>query len=547
VPEGRRGSYRLTTAKKKEILLNNIHGVDIDAQAVEVTKLSLLLKVLENASGQLGLGMERVLPDLGNNIKCGNSLIGFDYFEGQLLPDEEERNRINPFNWKSEFKDVFAKGGFDIVIGNPPWGAEFTQNEKEYFRNRFETIHVRTPESFNYLVGQMWDLTNHKGTVGVIIPSSFLNQHEFWKTRKLLVETAKFSRICILGDGVFEKVTAPSCILVFGSDDKQKSSLFFDFRKNDRDALQVLLTAEAHGQDASLVGKDSEGYILQVRDGANIIQKCYKWTPLRDVAEEVATGVSSGLDKAYVYTADEVDKLKLEPDLLRKLIIGGEIGRYWFRPISGKQIIYITPEVKIEKYTNIHKALSPYRDQLKLRREAANGKIPWYSLNWPRRKKLFEQPKILIRQTANHIMASYDSDGWYCLKSGLIVQLPNDAPISYKYLLGLLNSCLIKYLYDDLVGEQARVFPEVKPVQLFKLPIRSIDFTDPAEKAQHDKMVSLVEQMLELHKRLAKATTPQEKESLERQIQNTDSSIDSLVYELYGLTEEEIKIVEGQA
>ena len=80
--------YRLTTAKKKEILLNNIHGVDIDAQAVEVTKLSLLLKVLENASGQLGLGMERVLPDLGSNIKCGNSLIGFDYFEGKLMPDE---------------------------------------------------------------------------------------------------------------------------------------------------------------------------------------------------------------------------------------------------------------------------------------------------------------------------------------------------------------------------------------------------------------------------------------------------------------------------
>lgn len=101
------GGYRLTTSKKKEILLNNIHGVDIDAQAVEVTKLSLLLKVLENASGQLGLGMERVLPDLGNNIKCGNSLIGFDYFEGQLSPDEEERARVNPFDWKNEFPQVF--------------------------------------------------------------------------------------------------------------------------------------------------------------------------------------------------------------------------------------------------------------------------------------------------------------------------------------------------------------------------------------------------------------------------------------------------------
>ncbi|MFZ5882490.1 MAG: DNA methyltransferase, partial [Chloroflexota bacterium] len=84
--EAGRGSYRLTIAKKKEILLNNIFGVDIDPQAVEVTKLSLLLKALEGVSGQLDLGMERVLPDLGNNIKCGNSLIGWDYFEGQLMP-----------------------------------------------------------------------------------------------------------------------------------------------------------------------------------------------------------------------------------------------------------------------------------------------------------------------------------------------------------------------------------------------------------------------------------------------------------------------------
>jgi hypothetical protein len=99
--------YRLTTAKKKEILLNNIHGVDIDAQAVEVTKLSLLLKVLENASGQLGLGLERVLPDLGNNIKCGNSLVGFDYFEGQLLPNEEEREISFGLFFSTSFPTVF--------------------------------------------------------------------------------------------------------------------------------------------------------------------------------------------------------------------------------------------------------------------------------------------------------------------------------------------------------------------------------------------------------------------------------------------------------
>ena len=121
LPGGSAHGYRLTTLKKKEILLNNIHGVDIDAQAVEVTKLSLLLKVLEEETGQLSLGLERALPDLGRNIQCGNSLIGEDYFAGQLAVDPAERRRVNPFEWERAFPEVFGQGGFDAVIGNPPY------------------------------------------------------------------------------------------------------------------------------------------------------------------------------------------------------------------------------------------------------------------------------------------------------------------------------------------------------------------------------------------------------------------------------------------
>jgi hypothetical protein len=232
---------------------------------------------------------------------------------------------------------------------------------------------------------------------------------------------------------------------------------------------------------------------------------------------------------------------------LRKLIIGREIGRYWLRPESGRQLIYITSDIKIEKYPCIQSVLLPHRERLKKRREAANGKIPWYALNWPRRKKLFEQPKILIRQTSDHIMASYDTDKWYCLKSGIIIQLPNEVNIRYEYLLGLLNSRLFRYLYNDLAGEQTRVFPEVKPVQLFKLPIRTIRFDAPEEKNCHDLMTQLVEQLLNLHKQLAQAALPQEKTVLSRRIEATDRQIDQLVYQLYDLTEEEIKIAEGES
>ena len=139
------GDWRLTTAERKRILLDHIYGVDIDPQAVEVTKLSLLLKVLEGESEetvgqQLSMFHERALPDLGQNIKCGNSLIGSDFYAGQQATflDDEEQRRINAFDWEREFPHVFASsGGFDVVVGNPPYGAWFSRNIERFI---FRTI-----------------------------------------------------------------------------------------------------------------------------------------------------------------------------------------------------------------------------------------------------------------------------------------------------------------------------------------------------------------------------------------------------------------------
>jgi hypothetical protein len=146
------GGWRLTTSERKRILLNNIYGVDIDPQAVEVTKLSLLLKVLEGESQEtieryLRFYRERALPDLGSNIKCGNSLIGPDFYEGKQINlfDEEERYRVNAFDWQKEFPEIFNRRnpGFDAVIGNPPYinlkRGFLSDYEKGYFDLKYTT------------------------------------------------------------------------------------------------------------------------------------------------------------------------------------------------------------------------------------------------------------------------------------------------------------------------------------------------------------------------------------------------------------------------
>lgn len=152
VYQGPLDEWRLTTDERKRILLNNVYGVDIDPQAVETTKLSLLLKVLEGESNtslwtQLQLIQSRALPDLGSNVKCGNSLIGPDYFHGQQLSflDDESRYRVNVFSWVDEFPNILGTGkpGFDAIIGNPPWGANFAVTELSYLRTKCVVPQIR--------------------------------------------------------------------------------------------------------------------------------------------------------------------------------------------------------------------------------------------------------------------------------------------------------------------------------------------------------------------------------------------------------------------
>lgn len=177
------GEWRLTTAERKRILLNNIRGVDIDLQATEVTKLSLQLKVLEGEnqetlSRQLTLFHERALPDLGENIKCGNSLIGPDFYDGQAtLFDEEEMYRVNAFDWEAEFPEVMGRGGFDAVIGNPPYifarDEGFTAHEKQYFKKYNHYIYQIN--TFNLFTEQGFNLLQSNGFLGYIIPNNWLS------------------------------------------------------------------------------------------------------------------------------------------------------------------------------------------------------------------------------------------------------------------------------------------------------------------------------------------------------------------------------------
>ena len=228
--QAEKGDWRLTTAEKRRILLNNIFGVDIDSQAVEVTKLSLLLKVLEGESQetlqkQLKLFQERALPDLQKNIKCGNSLIGSDFYQQNMLGlfDTEEQYKINAFDWIGEFKEIMNKGGFDIVVGNPPYGALFMKQESEYLRLKYQTASYQV-DSYPIFVEKCLSLLKEKGACGVIIPTAWIASQFNIKLRKMLLEDTSINNIVIAPKKTFKNASVETLIITFEKYSIQKNN-----------------------------------------------------------------------------------------------------------------------------------------------------------------------------------------------------------------------------------------------------------------------------------------------------------------------------------
>ncbi|MBK9208537.1 MAG: N-6 DNA methylase [Anaerolineales bacterium] len=358
--------YRLTTAKKKEILLNNIHGVDIDAQAVEVTKLSLLLKVLENASGQLGLGMERVLPDLGNNIKCGNSLIGYDYYEGQLLPDEEEQAKVNPFNWRNGFKEVFAKGGFDVVLGNPPYVRPHNIPDNIKASTLENLLNFCSKIRYVFLFYGTWytTITRNGGIFSFIVPHTWTSLESFTKIREFLIQNSKVIKLAQLPKKVFEDATVETCIFAIQKDSNSNHSenpiaiekldesgnIQFERQFYQREIEQAyLFNFQLYGQN------ESKSVISKIQE---------KGIPLSELVS-LAYGFKTGDDEQFIHSSMKYKESK-------PFVRSAGVRKYWTE--TPTEFVWYVPE----KMTQNRKTARPGdKERFKVRKNYCfqNGKI----------------------------------------------------------------------------------------------------------------------------------------------------------------------------
>ncbi len=552
-------AWHLSIAERKRILINNIYGVDIDPQAVEVTKLSLLLKCLEGETDltlqPLLFGLhERALPDLGDNIKCGNSLIESDFYCQGELPflDQEERERINVFDWKGKdgFTGIMNSGGFDAVIGNPPWGALLSEPELAYLRRANCDIIVRMIDSFMYFVHQGSMKLNSHGYFGMILPDVVLYQTDNQKLREFILDQFKINRILNMGD-VFQKVTRPACILLFQSGQISKQIInvadFSAIAKNTKASLmadQSRFMTVTHAQIREVPGSlfltgNISNYSIWSRICALQHQK------LQELVDQdgIQRGVSPDLKEAFLVDSKTAENASLERKVLRNVLTGGRHLKRYFIDYPDLLLIYTQREADFHELPNIRAYVDRFK-RLITCKEVKEHKHSLYALHRARDERIFLKKRKLIGViTEDEIVLALDEKQTF-VTDGLYLFALREGVNPY-YIMGILNSRLFVFVYRLLALESGRVLAQVKPTIVAQLPIRTVDLSKKGEKDQHDRIVSLVKQRIELHAKLAVAKTASEETSFERQIAANEMSINNTVYALYRLTPEEIKTVEG--
>lgn len=543
--ETREGKLVLSHKKRQEILLNNIYGVDIDFQATEVTQLSLYLKLMEdvtmNDAYQFSLLKERMLPDLRRNIVCGNSLIGRDILDGKLFDDETERT-LKPMNFEDVFPEIMTpsvptknvgtsppykgedtegveqriqsgggpvrrspesirdEGGFDVVVGNPPYvvvkGGRYTGFEEskpviDYYKSKFRYLQQQINIYVAFLE-MSYHILKPNGMCGMIIPNTLLTNDYCEGIRQYFLDNSKIMILNNEGQ-VFEGAVVEGLIFVYQKSKSRNSEILTKFSSRINSINQNIFY--------KLYRKR---FLIHLSDiTTKLIDKILIHAKKLNELCEVWRGLTTGNDKKFLGKRAINKKYK-------RIIQGKQVSRYFLE--------------SDELFVNYEPTL----------------------LDRARPSRIFEvKEKLISKFVGTDLEFAYDNQGLYVINTACIVFPLTNTSEEIKYILGILNSKLLNYYFKNIFTDYRDAFPIIKSGHLEQLPIRTINFEDAADKARHDNIVKLVEQMLAAKAKYTTATTESEKNRLDIQIEALDRQIDSAVYELYGLSEEEIKIVEG--
>jgi hypothetical protein len=514
------------------------------------------LKVLEGETDQsLHLGLlafkDRALPNLAANIKCGNSLIGPDYFTGRLIPDAEELARVNAFDWQREFPAAMSAGGFDCVIGNPPWlmAGYYIGNEIDYLRAKSKTAEGKFDLYYIFLEkGHL--LTKESGRFGMIVPNKFFHTRAAGQLRRFLRGSIE-AIVDFREAQVFPGATNYSCIVTLARTNKS----VVRYAKATTDLRIVWETT------VDRKGLTAEPWSFAEKDKANLFAKMEAvGNPLEILVTRFGTGVQSGADRILTVTREQASELGLERDILRPVLRGRDVRRYAIAAVpkllvfpykTANKTFVLLSEKEIKSYRHIYQVLCNNQKALGARVWFGKGPVElsgnWWGMMYLDSYSAFTSPHILTPSLSNRSNFAVGEGTLFATgTAGVTSIIPReDIAEDLRYILALLNSRLLSFYVVAHSPVFSGNYFKFSAPYLRHLPIRRVDMSRPSDKAAHGRVVKLVDSMLALHKQAASAKSEAQRGAIQRQIGATDAEIDRLVYDLYGLTKEEIAIVEG--
>ena len=559
------GLWRLSLAQRRSILQNNLYGVDIDRQAVEVAQLSLFLKLLEDERAtsarqyQLDYGrdanLKKLLPDLSSNIACGNSLVGWNIATAMSLDADDER-LLNPLDFEQAFPQVMRAGGFDAIVGNPPYlNIDETWGKGDF---RLAAIKAGYPAIYNdktdllfYFLARAVEVS--RGAVGYIVSRAFLEAYKADKLRAYLVNwTALRQVVDFRNTLIFKGVGITTCIvhMEVGAQGGQ-----VDVRKHRQSEppeppLEAAL-ADPDQFEAMQVPQarlDAAPWALTAPAVSALNDKIdAAGTRLGEVLL-IGQGMQTGRNDVFGERSEaEIRAWRVPRSGYYKRATNTDIQRY--RIVDRGEYLLFPHDVDAigQLPAGVREHLTAHAAELKQRAAYQRGNCQWWQYTWPLHAEHYGQrQRMLCPYLAKDNRFAIDDGDEFLGLTDTTVLFDNGQPESMRYLLGLLNSRLLTWRFRSIGKLKSGGIYEYFWNSVSRLAIRRIDFDDASDKAAHDRLVSLVEQMLDAIRQQG-AASGHAKEIATRKCAALDRQIDALVYELYGLTPDEIALVEGGA